>query len=1513
MTYLSYLINFKELHYYILQIMKQTYIEINHILSIIFLHTTSNVTKFNLLEASFIVILLIIIVRGLLVYLASFIIEISEETRQKSKILKFKDPICSKDLDTIRLDILKQTFISGDPYQTTSSPPSPRKRTSEGVDTADTDTLSDPKFLELAKQDVRAHIDSIKLIRFQTIQFFLYLIPILTILYLYNFQVISLSYLLPIWFFINILIYRNYNYNISIQRTNNITYPEITNIEKNILVNYWSINEILPKHYKLNTYERVTWLNDLVKQYWPQGGVLLGRFLFNLLNNLLSTVRPPFLTILRFKKLSLGDAAPCFASFKTNSATVNKISVDLEFHWVSDCDVILEVAFFCLPSIQVRLKNLTVQTGFRFELRELHDKAIPGFDHLGLGFLKPPFVDFNLYIGYENFNFDITCFGFGLINFAQILSKLLGIILFDVLGGLKGLPIPIIVPDKAIEKDILNMIPTIKELMEDTFLKEKVGSFFQFIMTERLKQRDVDPLLIIEFFKDIMSYLNDRGKDTTAATTTEIGNSTQVQQQVQPQVQQPIFKKETSKGKQKNNTGNTDNIDININRSQQIKRLIRKDISVSGQSFMTDFDDSILTSNDTNSQILMSEIFWKQLLCLWILLLLNILNPITVFPFFLLWLNIYAFYYRLILFYARRAAITIACDTMLIKVISPELIPEWLGPEPTRKCDWLNLAISQFWPGLITILDRELTAASNLLITKLDIPSLTMIYLQKLHFGYQPLKLIGWKTFPSINNTCVDNIALELEIDLHSNTEIKLKIKPGVGTIVGTIDKLNLNLKIRIELFELNTRSWPGFNILSFTILTSPKIEFNVTTNQTIMKTINQKSFSIDRVLQFMLSNTCLYPRSVNMSFDNGMLVVGHTPVPCGILSVKILAGYDLQASDFSIVSSNATSDPYVTLSSSIQEFTTPTIMKNLNPIWTTNNSFECTVFDKDLHQIQLRVYDYDQLSVDDFIGDQSLTIQDLQDNISIDKRFRLENVPKGELKIRMLYTPKQPVGLLSLRLVSGHNLPICDLTSSDPYAIIQYENQTLISRTVYRNINPVWNQLFDDIYIYDILQKTVTFTLFDKDKHKDDYMCKCTLLTASLEDFIERELVLVMEDAPDSSITVRALYTPIIDGINNAKGIVHKPVAYWNNLYYEKLLSLSYEESDVVNAEYYARLSDQEVKDMESATDVEDTTSAQGKPTLVINTSLSPSKPSNSRDAGSIKYRSISMVQLNHTSLSVEELPSLGSGCNRNGTVDQSVASSASRFSTISNIFSHTRRYFRPSAEKTKEELTGEDEPLYGTLKITNFVVHQVIKDKKEIKVFVRIAVAGNKISSETIFVEKGLDGHQQDPAISFEKDFSFPVFLSMKDDATVKIKIYEKPKIFPKKLVGEVRLELIPSDGTSAQTTKYSPGSPAVHSAGIKAVSSDSMDSPFSESPGRPMTINNVVRSNTPLSGSSGYAGIIESTSTHQIRKCVLLRQSSPSTTSVSFDYTWTFADDSGINTDVVQLVIPSKDSQL
>nr|XP_043633487.1 protein C2-DOMAIN ABA-RELATED 4-like [Erigeron canadensis] len=113
-------------------------------------------------------------------------------------------------------------------------------------------------------------------------------------------------------------------------------------------------------------------------------------------------------------------------------------------------------------------------------------------------------------------------------------------------------------------------------------------------------------------------------------------------------------------------------------------------------------------------------------------------------------------------------------------------------------------------------------------------------------------------------------------------------------------------------------------------------------------------------------------------------------------------------------------------------------------------------------------------------------------------------------------------LGLLSIHVQKGVNLAAKDILGSDPYIVFRLGNQTLKTRVIKNNNNPVWDEVIH-IAIFEPLP--IKFEVYDKDTFScDDEMGDAEF---DIKPFIEA-LKMRLDNLPDEAIiaTVKATRT---------------------------------------------------------------------------------------------------------------------------------------------------------------------------------------------------------------------------------------------------------------------------------------------------------------------------------------------------------------------------------------------------
>ncbi|XP_048786482.1 multiple C2 and transmembrane domain-containing protein 1 isoform X2 [Lagopus muta] len=255
-----------------------------------------------------------------------------------------------------------------------------------------------------------------------------------------------------------------------------------------------------------------------------------------------------------------------------------------------------------------------------------------------------------------------------------------------------------------------------------------------------------------------------------------------------------------------------------------------------------------------------------------------------------------------------------------------------------------------------------------------------------------------------------------------------------------------------------------------------------------------------------------------------------------GIVSITLIEGRDLKAMD-----ANGLSDPYVKFRLGHQKYKSKIMPKTLNPQW--REQFDFHLYEERGGIIDITVWDKDAGKKDDFIGrcqvdlstlskeqthklelpleegegclvllvtltaSAAVTISDLSVNSLEDPKER-EEILKRYSPMRMFHNMKD-VGFLQVKVIRAEALMAADVTGkSDPFCVVELNNDRLLTHTVYKNLNPEWNKIFT-FNVKDI-HSVLEVTVYDEDRDRSaDFLGKVAIPLLSIQNGEQKAYVL--------------------------------------------------------------------------------------------------------------------------------------------------------------------------------------------------------------------------------------------------------------------------------------------------------------------------------------------------------------------------------------------------------------------
>ncbi|KAM9104727.1 multiple C2 and transmembrane domain-containing protein 1 isoform 5-T5 [Megaptera novaeangliae] len=255
-----------------------------------------------------------------------------------------------------------------------------------------------------------------------------------------------------------------------------------------------------------------------------------------------------------------------------------------------------------------------------------------------------------------------------------------------------------------------------------------------------------------------------------------------------------------------------------------------------------------------------------------------------------------------------------------------------------------------------------------------------------------------------------------------------------------------------------------------------------------------------------------------------------------GIVSITLIEGRDLKAMD-----SNGLSDPYVKFRLGHQKYKSKIMPKTLNPQW--REQFDFHLYEERGGIIDITAWDKDAGKRDDFIGRCQIDLSALSREQTHKLELQLEEGeghlvllvtltasatvsisdrsinsledPKEREEILKRYSPLRifhnlkDVGFLQVKVIRAEGLMAADVTGkSDPFCVVELNNDRLLTHTVYKNLNPEWNKVFT-FNIKDI-HSVLEVTVYDEDRDRSaDFLGKVAIPLLSIQNGEQKAYVL--------------------------------------------------------------------------------------------------------------------------------------------------------------------------------------------------------------------------------------------------------------------------------------------------------------------------------------------------------------------------------------------------------------------
>lgn len=255
-----------------------------------------------------------------------------------------------------------------------------------------------------------------------------------------------------------------------------------------------------------------------------------------------------------------------------------------------------------------------------------------------------------------------------------------------------------------------------------------------------------------------------------------------------------------------------------------------------------------------------------------------------------------------------------------------------------------------------------------------------------------------------------------------------------------------------------------------------------------------------------------------------------------GVVSITLIEGQDLKAMD-----ANGLSDPYVKFRLGHQKYKSKMLPKTLNPQW--REQFNMQLFEEHGGIIDITVWDKDAGKRDDFIGRCQVDLSDLSKEQTHKLKMNLEEgegclvllvtltasaaISVSDLSVSCLEDQKErkeilrryslmrsfsnfnDVGFLQVKVIRAEGLMAADVTGkSDPFCVVELNNDRLMTHTVYKNLNPEWKKVFT--FNVNDIHSVLEVTVYDEDRDRSaDFLGKVAIPLLSIQNGEQKAYVL--------------------------------------------------------------------------------------------------------------------------------------------------------------------------------------------------------------------------------------------------------------------------------------------------------------------------------------------------------------------------------------------------------------------
>jgi len=298
-----------------------------------------------------------------------------------------------------------------------------------------------------------------------------------------------------------------------------------------------------------------------------------------------------------------------------------------------------------------------------------------------------------------------------------------------------------------------------------------------------------------------------------------------------------------------------------------------------------------------------------------------------------------------------------------------------LTTEDPEVPEFINASLLEMWPYLSRFVSDILKKDLEPALTQ-AIPNALGVSIERehTHLGIKPLtfnEMHASKFTQQTRNGAISSLCLRTQIEWNADDiSIYLKIaKAGIG-----INKLTIRGHLIIDLVGMMD-TLPLFGGIRAYFINPPFLDLNFQGVTTLLNMGFIKR-SVLSAISSAISQALVIPNRQGALFDSSADFFSVLrPRPEGVLKLTIVSAQNLLAMDPSLIS-QSTSDPYVVLSCGANNYKSPVVSKNLNPMF--GWSVYLLIYSYREQRAKISLMDKDVFGTDDFLGNVDVNINDL-------------------------------------------------------------------------------------------------------------------------------------------------------------------------------------------------------------------------------------------------------------------------------------------------------------------------------------------------------------------------------------------------------------------------------------------------------------------------------------------------------------------------------------------------------